>query len=322
MPITKKIPVTVLTGFLGAGKTTLLNRLLSENHKLRLAVIVNEFGEIGIDNQLVVGADEEIFEMNNGCICCTIRGDLIRIIGLLMTRRDEFDHIVIETTGLADPGPVIQSFFVDDTVARVSELDAVVTVVDSRHINAHWDSTEAIEQLAFADVVLLNKTELVSPHELDALETRVRGVNALARIHRTRYCDVPLDAILGIGAFDLKNALSIEPDFLEEDAHEHDASVSSVAIATAGSVDSTRFNKWINDLVQEQGTNIYRLKGILDMDDEARRFVVQGVHMTLDGHPGKPWAHDEPRGNQLVLIGRDLDELQLRDGFRTCLASP
>lgn len=321
MPTSAKIPVTVLTGYLGAGKTSLLNRLLSEDHQLRVAVIVNEFGELGIDNQLVVGADEEIFEMNNGCICCTVRGDLIRIIGMLIERRDEFDQIVIETTGLADPGPVIQSFFVDDMVAASTALDAVVTVVDSRHITEHWDSSEALEQLAFADVVLLNKTDLVSAQEIASLENRVRALNALARIHQTLHCDIPLDAVLGIGAFDLKNALAIEPDFLEEDAHEHDASVSSVAIEAQGSIDSTRFNKWLNDLVQAQGTNIFRLKGILDMDEEARRFVVQGVHMTLDGRPGKPWKPGEQRGSQMVFIGRDLDESTLRDGFRACLAS-
>jgi G3E family GTPase len=321
MPLAKRIPVTVLTGFLGAGKTTLLNRLLSEDHQLRIAVIVNEFGEIGIDNQLVVGAEEEIFEMNNGCICCTVRGDLIRIIGTLMARRDEFDYIVIETTGLADPGPVIQSFIVDDTVARNTELDAVVTVVDSQHISAHWDSSEALEQLAFADVILLNKTELVSAQSLAELERRVRGLNALARIHHTRHCDVALDAVLGVRAFDLKNVLAIEPDFLEEDAHEHDQSVSSVALAEPGCIDGTLFNKWLNDLVQAQGTNIFRLKGILDLDAAARRFVVQGVHMTLDGRPGKPWLPGEERGNQMVFIGRDLDADQLRDGFRACLAS-
>jgi len=316
-----KIPVTVLTGFLGAGKTTLLNRILTEDHKLRIAVIVNEFGEVGIDNQLVIGADEQIFEMNNGCICCTVRGDLIRIIGDLMKRRDEFDYLLIETTGLADPGPVIQSFFVDDTMAKRTELDAVVTVVDSRHIVEHWETSEAMEQIAFADVILLNKVDLVSEEELLRLEKRIRGMNALARIHRTQQCAIGLEAVMGVKAFDLRNALAIEPDFLDEDAHQHDETVSSVAITETGTLDSTRFNRWLYQLVQDQGVNIYRLKGILDMDDEARRFVVQGVHMTLDGRPGKPWKAGEPRQNQIVFIGRDLDEPRLRDGFLSCMAS-
>ncbi|MFT4584829.1 MAG: G3E family GTPase [Gammaproteobacteria bacterium] len=314
-----RIPVTVLTGYLGAGKTTLLNRILTEQHGLRIAVIVNEFGEIGIDNQLVIGAEEEIFEMNNGCICCTVRGDLIRIIGDLMERREDFDYLLIETTGLADPGPVIQSFFVDDTMARCTELDAIVTVVDARHIAAHWDSSEAQEQLAFADVIVLNKRDLVNADELDQLEQRVRGINALAKIHRAERCDIPLAAVLNVAAFDLKNAIAIEPDFLEESAHEHDESVFSVALNDPGTVDSTRFNRWLYELVQAEGANIFRLKGILDMDGEARRFVVQGVHMTLEGRPGKAWQAGERRCNQLVFIGRELDEASLRKGFRSCI---
>ena len=317
----EKMPVTVLTGYLGAGKTTLLNRILSEDHGLRIAVIVNEFGEIGIDNQLVVGVDEEIFEMNNGCICCTVRGDLIRIVGELLARRDDFDYLLIETTGLADPGPVIQSFFVDDTLAKRTALDAVVTVVDARHVMAHWSSDEVQEQLAFADVILLNKTDLVSADELAALDVRVRGLNALARIHHTQQCALPLAAVMDIKAFDLKNALAIEPEFLTEQAHEHDDSVYSVALSEPGTLDSTLFNRWIYQLVQDQGTSIFRLKGILDLDGEARRFVVQGVHMTLDGRPGKPWLTGEARVNQLVLIGRELDESRLREGFRACLAT-
>lgn len=319
MDLFNPIPVTVLTGFLGAGKTTLLNRILTEQHGLRIAVIVNEFGEIGIDNQLVVGADEEIFDMNNGCICCTVRGDLIRIIGDLLKRRDDFDYLLIETTGLADPGPVIQTFFVDDILARQTKLDAVVTVVDSRHIVEHWDSTEAQEQVAFADVVVLNKTDLVSGEDLEQLERQVRSMNALAKIHRAERCDMPLHAVLNVKAFDLKNALAIEPDFLDESAHEHDQTVSSVALSEIGIVDGTTFNRWLYAVVQEQGENIFRLKGILDLDGEARRFVVQGVHMTLEGHPGKAWRSGELRRNELVFIGRDLNENNLREGFRSCI---
>lgn len=211
-----KIPVTVLTGFLGSGKTTLLNRILTENHGKRIAVIENEFGEIGIDNDLVINADEEIFEMNNGCICCTVRGDLIRILGTLMKRRNQFDSILIETTGLADPGPVAQTFFVDGEMSEKFSLDAIVTVVDSKFIHLHLDgSAEAREQIAFADVILLNKADLASAAEMDALEARIRSMNSMARIRRTQHASIPMDEVLGLGGFDLSRALEIKPSFLE-----------------------------------------------------------------------------------------------------------
>ena len=319
MALIQKIPVTVLTGYLGAGKTTLLNRILSEEHGKRIAVIVNEFGDVGIDHQLIIDADEEIFEMNNGCICCTVRGDLIRIIGDLISREERFDHLVIETTGLADPAPVIQSFFMDEVMARQTQLDAVVTVVDAKYIGNHWESDEAQEQIAFADVVLLNKTDLVTSQQLTELEQKVRGMNAIATIHATQNCEIALDQLLGVQAFDLKNALSIDPEFLDDVAHDHDDSVYSVAITETGSVDSDKLNRWLYQLIQARGADIFRMKGIVDVDNANRRFVFQGVHMTLDGRPGKPWQPGEPRRSELVFIGRNLDEADLLEGFQDCL---
>lgn len=317
--INAAIPVTVITGYLGSGKTTLLNRILTHEHQRKVAVIVNEFGDIGIDSQLVMNADEEILEMNNGCICCTVRGDLIRMIANLFEKREKFDHLVIETTGLADPAPVIQSFFVDELMHAKTALDAVVTVVDAKHIWDHWDSSEAQEQIAFADVILLNKMDLVSPEQSEILEQRIRSINAVARIYRTQNCDLDLDAVLGVKAFDLKNALSVDPEFLSEDAHEHDQTVSSVSIVESGSINSDRLTTWLNQLVQAQGQNIFRMKGILNVDDEDRRFVLQGVHMLLEGRPGKPWRPNENRRNEIVFIGRDLQEATLREGLQSCL---
>jgi G3E family GTPase len=313
------VPVTLLTGYLGSGKTTLLNRILTEQHGQKIAVIVNEFGEVGIDHQLIIDADEEIFEMNNGCICCTVRGDLIRIIGNLMQRRDKFDRLVIETTGLADPAPVIQTFFVDDDVQAQTHLDAVVTMVDAKHVLQHWDAEEVQEQIAFADVIALNKIDLVSAADLDALEQKIRSMNAIAKIYRTEQSALAIDTVLGLDAFNLERALAIDPDFLGEEAHVHDETVGSIAILKEGALDGEKLNDWMSELVRTQGENIFRMKGILHLAGRDRRFVFQGVHMIFDGRQDRLWSATESRVNQLVFIGRGLDRAALQAGFDRCL---
>ena len=444
-----RIPVTVLTGFLGSGKTTLLNRILTENHGRRFAVIENEFGEIGIDQALVINADEEIFEMNNGCICCTVRGDLIRILGNLMKRRDKFEHILVETTGMADPGPVAQTFFVDDEMRDQFKLDGIVTLVDAKHIALHIDDNDqAKEQVAFADVIVLNKIDLVTEDELRTVERRIRSMNAMARIHRATNAAVAMDAVLDVGGFDLERALTAKPMFLEPEypfewagaydlaegvyrlsledgpdpamnlalvplasateapilarvasasllfseephavapgasmvaaarnlykldleakgrkhfeirvpktgsyglftqhlrsefrlvlthpdssvvaprfekefapGHQHDQTVGSVGIHADGAVDGDRLNEWLGVLLREKGADIFRMKGILNMAGQDKRFVFQGVHMLFDGREDKPWGAAS-RTNDIVFIGRKLDRSSLEDGFRKCL---
>ena len=356
--MTDKIPVTVLTGYLGAGKTTLLNRILSEPHGKKYAVIVNEFGEIGIDNDLVVGADEEVFEMNNGCICCTVRGDLVRILDGLMRRKGKFDAIIVETTGLADPAPVAQTFFIDENVGRRTKLDAVVTVADAKWLNDRLkDAPEAKNQIAFADVILINKTDLVTPEELSEVEARIRGINPYARLHRTVRTNIALNEVLDRNAFDLDRILDIEPAFLEGEDHDHDhghhhghehghehdrdhhhdhdhkpahshgglkhyhdEDMQSISLKSDKPLDPDKFFPWVQDLVQKEGPSILRCKGILSFKNDDERFVFQGVHMILDGDHQRPWKADEKRDSRIVFIGRNLPGKKIAEGFESCIA--
>ncbi len=360
--LSTKIPVTVLTGYLGAGKTTLLNRILSEDHGKKYAVVVNEFGEVGIDNDLIVGADEEVFEMNNGCVCCTVRGDLIRVLSGLMKRKGRFDGIIVETTGLADPAPVAQTFFVDDDVRARTELDSVTTVVDAKHLPLRLkDSREAAEQIAFADQIILNKTDLVTEAELAEVERAIRTLNPMAPIRRAQRSNVPLDAILGRHAFDLARVTELQPDFLnpahgeaghvhdehcDHDHHDHghvhdehcghdhhdhghahihdhvaESGISSISLTAQKPIDGNKVTAWLNNVLQTQGVDILRAKGILDVKGEERRLVFQAVHMILEGDFQGPWKDSDNRYSRLVFIGRNLNEDALRAGFESCIAA-
>ncbi|WP_310618791.1 CobW family GTP-binding protein [Flexibacterium corallicola] len=357
-----RVPVTVLTGYLGAGKTTLLNRILTENHGQKYAVIVNEFGEIGIDNDLLVESDEEVFEMNNGCICCTVRGDLIRTVENLMKRKGSFDAILVETTGVADPAPVAQTFFMDDDVRAAAKLDAVVAVVDARHVQQRLkDTQEAEDQIAFADVILLNKTDLVDAAQLAAVEATIRKINPYAELVHTERCNVDLRDVLDRGAFDLDRILNLDPKFLEKASHAHDHdhecgpdcdhdhdhdhdhhhhhdhdhecgpdcdhehhhedphSVRSISLK-GGDLNPQTFFRWINEVTQVEGPNILRLKGIIALKDDPQRYVIQGVHMIVEGDHQREWGADEKRESRLVFIGRNLKDDALKKAFEACAA--
>lgn len=318
----KAIPTTVLTGFLGAGKTTLLNNILSKAAGEKIAVIVNEYGEVGIDGQLVVDTQDEIVELNNGCICCTVRSDLIDALRALLESGRPIDRIIIETSGLADPAPVVQTFVLDEVLCKRMALDAIVTVVDAHHLTHQLAQETVKEQICFADLLVLNKADLEPAAGLQAAEAKIRTLNPLAKIVRAQNCEVGLDQLLDIGAFDLKRILAIEPELLDDHDHdhEHDESITCIALRDDTPLVPELLNKWLNTLVQDTGKDLFRLKGVVDLAGEPRRFVCHGVHMTLDGRPGAPWQPGEARGTSMVFIGRNLDERALRDGLTSARA--
>jgi len=334
----EKVPVTVLTGFLGAGKTTMLNYILKEQHGKRIAVIENEFGEVGIDDSLIEQAamrsEENLVEMNNGCICCTVRGDLIaglkKLIKNSAKKSKPLDHIIIETTGLADPAPVAQTFFADDFVQKKMTLDGILTLVDAKHIIPHLDEVkpegvenEAVEQIAFADRIILNKCDLVGgleSKELEEVERRIRMINDRVQIRRTQNSIVPMDYILGIRAFDLDKILELEDSFLDNTHdHQHDNRVSSVGINVKGECDQNKLNEWIGKLLAEKGVDLFRSKGLLAVQGMKEKFVFQAVHMAFSGAPQKEWQDGEERWCKMVFIGKNLNREELETGFKACL---
>ena len=320
--ISTKIPVTVITGFLGSGKTTLLNHVLSQQHGRKVAVIVNEFGEINIDGQLVVkGDNEELIEFNNGCLCCTVRGDLVETINKLLERDDALEAILIETTGLADPAPVASTFFVGDGIREGTRLDAFVTVVDAVNIEKNLEqSHEAQEQLAFADIILVNKSDLVSEEAMTHIGQLIRRLNPLARMHITTQCLIGLEEILNTNAFQLQAKLQVDPTFLEDLTHEHDAAVTSIVLRESKPVDMNRFMAWITPLLEEQGDAVFRTKGVFNAKGFNQRVVFQSVRMLTTMSRFTDWESDIKRGTEYVVIGRNLDRNALQVGLSACIA--
>jgi len=316
-----RIPATVVTGFLGSGKTTLINRILREQHGRKLAVIVNEFGEISIDGQLVIHDDQaQLVEFNNGCLCCTVRGDLVETLGRLQARAGTLDGILIETTGLADPAPVASTFFAADEVKAGIRLDAFVTVVDAVNLERNLEqSNEAVEQVAFSDIVLINKMDLVSPAQMEAIERRVRSLNPLAKIFHTTNSEVALADILDVGAFDLVQKLEVDPVFLDDHAHEHDPAIGSFVLQETRPVDVNRLMAWMNGVAQQRGDDLYRTKGIFYASGFAERLVFQSVRMLTTLRRDRPWSADEEKITQFVVIGKNLDREEFAAGLASCV---
>ncbi|MCW5592278.1 MAG: GTP-binding protein [Burkholderiales bacterium] len=320
------IPVTILTGFLGAGKTTLLNRILTEKHGEKIAVIENEFGETGVDNEILVeDREEQIVEMNNGCLCCTVRGDLVRILGDLGKKRRQgklrFDRVLIETTGLANPGPVAQTFFMDEDVHKEYLLDAVITVVDAKHGQRQLDEhDEARAQVGFADRILLSKTDLVAEDELADLMDRLRDMNPRAQQKKVHFGEADIREILDIRGFNLSAALEIDPAFLEEGHHHHDDDVKSFVWKDPRPLHMEKIETFLSLMVQNYGEDLLRYKGILNIQGEPRRMIFQGVHMLMGGTPGKPWADGETRESVMVFIGRRIPRRLFEEGLAYCVA--
>ena len=317
----KKIPVTVITGFLGAGKTTLVNHVLTQSTGANIGVIVNEFGEVGIDGELIVADEEALIEIRNGCICCTVRTDLVAGVNVLLERSDsKLDRLIIETSGLADPAPVLQTFLADTDLLTRVELESVVTLVDAANFQRQIDDDIAREQIAFADLIVLNKVDLLDTDEIATLERDLRAINPAATIIRTNNSEVAVETLLGVQRFSLPNLLAVEPGILEgEHDHEHDDSVTSCAVETSNALDPDRFNRWVNQLVQRQGQYIMRMKGVLNFHGEARQFYFHSVHMLLDAKPGRRWQSAEARQSRFVFIGRHLDRAVLQRGFLDCV---
>ncbi len=319
------IPATILTGFLGAGKTTLLNRILREHHGQRIAVIENEFGEAGVDGDLLIQGEEQIVEMNNGCICCTVRGDLVRILGDLSQRNQagelRFDRVIIETTGLADPAPVAQTFFVEENIRNQYKLDAIITVVDAVHGMQQLDEHhEALEQAGFADRILLSKTDLVNAEAVQTMTARLRKINPRAPIKQVHFGKTDIADILDIAGFSLDEILKIEPDFLEDVSHEHDDDISSFVFRSEQAFDLQKLEVFMGGLLEIYGTQLLRYKGILHINGDEHRTVFQGVHMLMGGAQGSAWKPNEKRESVLVFIGKELPRKAIEKGLEMCLA--
>ena len=314
-----QLPVTLLAGFLGSGKTTLLNYILKQNHGKRIAVIENEFGEIGIDSEFVIGADEDIFEMSNGCICCSIRGDLIETLNRLLERQQKFNYILIESTGLASSGPIAQAFLIEDEISKSLFLDGIVTLIDAKHISNNLNEQEVVwEQIAFANVILLNKADLVTEPEMEKLEKQMHQINPTAKVCKTTNAVIDLDQILDIGGFDLK--IELETVTFNTHHHETDEAISSVSLSFPGHVDPDRLNLWLQMLLIQEGMNVFRAKGILNVEGSSERYLFQSVYMMFEGRVDKPWGSNSPL-NKMVFIGQNLNSQRLEESLKNFTAA-